>query len=161
MYKYAHTHTYLLLPGPDLGGGHPLLPARHHSPTHDDAGGWHRERERERKRACLRVSISSLSFPSPSFLPNLIPFLRGFWGFSGPRWALEAYNINAISYYRYVPSDCVRFAGAPYMDVQTPLRAVGYDVGNIAKGLGLCIAAAAFFQVLSALLMMLLNRSKK
>ena len=49
------------------------------------------------------------------------------WYVSGPRWVLEAFYVNQVSYYQYVP-DGTAFAGAPYLNIYSGLANKGYNI---------------------------------
>ncbi len=58
--------------------------------------------------------------------------LGNLWLFSGPRWTLEAFYVNAVSYYQYIPAGS-SYGGAPYADLQAQLHTYGYKLNHFNK----------------------------
>ena len=84
-----------------------------------------------------------------------------FWMISGPRWALEAFYINGISYYKNVPDTSSAFEGQPYEDINYGLDTVGYDVRNFYMDIHGLFWVGVGWGLLAMLLMVCTAKSKK
>jgi len=67
---------------------------------------------------------------------------------SAPRWAIEAFYINEMSFYY------------TYLDISARLAYYDYDIDNLPTDIGAMFFISIFWQGLAILMMKLLSRSK-
>lgn len=81
------------------------------------------------------------------------------WYVSGPRWVLEAFYVNQVSYYQYVP-DGTAFAGVPYLNIYAGLTNKGYNINAFHTDIR-AIYLCGFGWTLLALYLMLVTYADK
>ncbi len=82
------------------------------------------------------------------------------WKISGPRWALEAFYVDAIQYYEKVPHGS-KYSDQPYQDVKSGLTAIGYDIHNYDEDIKGMIWDGIGWSMFALLLMLVTYRQKK
>jgi hypothetical protein len=85
---------------------------------------------------------------------------QGLWYLSGPRWTTEAFVINTIRYYQYVP-DGTPFAGAPYANVDNYLNKYSYSFNDFALCMWATLLDGFFWGFIALILMAVFNLEKK
>jgi hypothetical protein len=97
--------------------------------------------------------------PSMATVSEKPAYERWVWSLSGPRWALEAFYINAVLYYKTVPGG--KYEGQPYQNVEQGLSNIGYDIGNFTKDMTGLLLDGVGWSLFALLLMIARHRDKK
>jgi hypothetical protein len=103
--------------------------------------------------------------PSVAAVGEKPAYERWVWSLSGPRWALEAFYINAVLYYNTVPggkyNPMPQYEGQPYQNVEQGLSTIGYDIGNFTKDMTGLLLDGVGWSLFALLLMIARHRDKK
>ena len=86
--------------------------------------------------------------------------LQRLWSLSGPRWANEAFYINSVEYYQYIPSGS-SFSGADYMNIDAQLNNFGYNMDYFASDIGAVILCGIGWGFIAVVIMAITNLEKK
>ena len=81
------------------------------------------------------------------------------WAISGPRWALEAFYIENVRYFKTVPSGPLD--GDKYIDVQSGLTYRGYELNAYTEDMTLLFLCGLGYTFIALILMKIRHRDKK
>jgi hypothetical protein len=101
----------------------------------------------------LPVFADVLKFPTWMQFP---------WETSGPRWAIEAFYVNAISTYATIPKSRYNdlYVGAPWVDIEGVVKQVGYKADNFGADVAAILWDSICWMLVALVLMYALHRPK-
>lgn len=104
------------------------------------------------------IGISGVN-PALSDVKEYPPLKQLPWKLSGPRWAIEAFYISQVAYYKEVPSGPLE--GDDYIDIDSGLEDKGYVEDNYWTDISTMLALGAGYGVVALILMNRCYRDKK